>query len=111
MDGAAEIVTGDVLATDFPSARLILLIDVLLYLNAAQQDQLLERAAARLSPGGRLVMREADAAAGWRFATTVAAERASAWRRCEWRQRYQYRSRTEWVNRLGNSASRCGLSP
>ncbi|RYU59643.1 methyltransferase domain-containing protein [Methylolobus aquaticus] len=101
MDGEAEIVTGDVLATDFPSARLILLIDVLLYLNAAQQDQLLERAAARLNPGGLLVIREADAAAGWRFATTVAAERISAWRRCEWRQRYHYRSRTEWVNRLG----------
>jgi SAM-dependent methyltransferase len=97
----AEILTGDVLAAPFPCARLILLVDVLLYLTAAQQDRLLERAAAALVTGGRLIIREADAAAGWRYRATVAAERSSAWRRGEWCQRYHYRSRDDWLRCLG----------
>ena len=97
----AEILTGDVLAAPFPRARLILLIDVLLYLTAAEQDRLLERAAATLTAGGRLIIREADAAAGWRYRATVAAERSSAWRRGEWRQGYHYRRQDDWLRGFG----------
>ena len=97
---AAEILTGDVLATPLPRARLILLIDVLLYLTAAEQDRMLERAAAALTAGGRLIVREADAAAGWRYRATVAAERSSAWRRGEWHQSYHYRRQDDWLRRL-----------
>jgi 2-polyprenyl-3-methyl-5-hydroxy-6-metoxy-1,4-benzoquinol methylase len=53
----------------------VLLIDVLHYLPLAEQDALLLAAAAALRPGGRLLVRELDAARTWRSALT---------RGCEW---------------------------
>jgi SAM-dependent methyltransferase len=111
LDADAEILTGDVLTVAFPRARLILLIDVLLYLTAAEQDCLLERSAAALTPGGRLIVREADAAAGWRYRATMAAERSSAWRRGEWHQSYHYRRQEEWLRRLGELGLRVTSRP
>jgi len=52
----------------------VLLLDVLHYLPADAQDAVLRAAAARLAPGGTLWVREADAAAGWRFRLTVLEE-------------------------------------
>lgn len=100
LGGEASILTQDLLHLALPRGRLILLIDVLLYLSANEQDRLLEKAVAALSDGGRLVVREADAAAGWRYRATLAAERSSAWRRGEWRQVYHYRSRADWLARF-----------
>jgi len=107
----AEILTQDVLTAAFPRARLVLLIDVLLYLGRAEQDRVLERAAAALTDGGRLIIREADAAAGWRYRATVSAERLSAWRRGEWRQAYHYRSQADWLQRLAELGLRVTTHP
>lgn len=51
-----------------PIARVdtILLFDVLQYLTTDEQRQLLERVVAGLRPGGRLLVRTADRARGWR---------------------------------------------
>jgi SAM-dependent methyltransferase len=96
----AEISTQDVLAATLPRSRLILLIDVLHYLGRDEQDRLLERAAAALTDGGLLVMRETDADGGWRYWMTAAAERLSAWLRGEWHQAYHYRGQSDWSTRL-----------
>ena len=79
-----------------PAADAVVLLDVLHYLPAAAQETLLARAAAVLPPGGLLLIRDADAAGGWRFTATRIQERLSALARRHWRQRFHYRSRGEW---------------
>lgn len=55
-------------------ADTVLLIDVLHYLAPEAQDALLVRAAELVKPGGRLVIRDATAGAGWRSAFTLFVE-------------------------------------
>lgn len=50
-----------------PACAAILLVDVLHYFDAATQDEVLRRSTAALLPGGTLVLRDPDAAAGRRF--------------------------------------------
>jgi uncharacterized protein (DUF2062 family)/SAM-dependent methyltransferase len=98
--GEAEIETADLRTAELPSADAVLLLDVLHYLPAADQEVLLAKAAAALEPGGILLLREADSAAGWRFTATRSQERLSALIRRDWRQRFHYRSATEWERLL-----------
>jgi uncharacterized protein (DUF2062 family) len=49
---------------EFPRADTVFLVDVLHYLSHAEQDRVIERAAAALSAGGRIVIREVDARPG-----------------------------------------------
>ena len=66
---AAEAVVepGDVRTVELPPTRVVLLFDVLHMLGYEDQDALLVRIARALEPGGALILREADAAGGWRF--------------------------------------------
>jgi uncharacterized protein (DUF2062 family) len=82
---------------ELPPSRVILLLDVLHYLPAAAQETLLARIAAALEPGGLLLLRDADAAAGWRFTATRLQERTCALARRHWRQHFHYRSQAEWM--------------
>lgn len=86
--------------TTIPSARVILLLDVLHYLPAAAQEDLLARIAAALEPGGLLLIRDADADGGWRFTATRIQERFCALLRRHWRQRFHYRGQREWMEIL-----------
>ncbi|MEZ5330626.1 MAG: DUF2062 domain-containing protein [Thermoanaerobaculia bacterium] len=99
----ATIETAD-LATWTPTepARVVLLLDVLHYLDRDAQEALLTRAAAMLEPGGLLLVREADRAGGLAFTLTRAAERAMALLRGHWRQRFTYRSADEWADLLAD---------
>lgn len=63
----AEIAQGDIRATDFGQADLIVLLDVLHYLDFAAQDAVLARVHAALPPQGSLVLRVGDAAGGLHF--------------------------------------------
>jgi SAM-dependent methyltransferase len=63
----AMIHTMDLREATLPVADVILLIDVLHYLEAAAQLALLEKIARSLCHGGLLVLRIADSGAGWRF--------------------------------------------
>lgn len=99
LQGRASIETGDLLAAPLPPADAILLIDVLHYLPPADQQRLLSRAAEALAPGGLLLVREADAAAGWGFLSIRFSERLAAlcrrdWR--QWRQGFHYRTQADW---------------
>lgn len=53
----------------------VLLVDLLHYFRHDEQDALLARAARAVRPGGRLVLREADAERGWRSFVTLLEER------------------------------------
>lgn len=91
-----EIEQADLRQAVFPAAEAVMLLDVLHYLPAAAQEELLARAAAALPPGGVLFLRDADAAGGWRFTATRLQERLASWGRRDFRQRFHYRSTAEW---------------
>ena len=87
---------------DVPRADVIVLLDVLHYLDADAQSNLIERISAAISPGGLLLIREADAAAGFSFRLTRAAEMFAAW----WRgpgQGFHFRSRAQWNELLAKN--------
>ncbi len=67
--------TGDLRNLDYPPAKTLLMLDVLHYNPLEIQDQMLDRAASCLLPGGRLFIREVDARAGWRARTNMLQER------------------------------------
>ena len=108
---AAEIVTADLRDAVFPSADAILLLDVLHYLPAAGQEELLARVAEALAPGGLLLIRDADADAGWRFTATRIQERLTALGRRHWRQRFHYRGAAEWRRLLESRGLQADAEP
>ncbi|MFZ4701518.1 MAG: hypothetical protein ACOYMG_15825, partial [Candidatus Methylumidiphilus sp.] len=59
----ADIITGDIRSETLPSCRLVILQDVLLFLEPQEQDSLLQRIASHLEVGGLLILREPDASA------------------------------------------------
>jgi uncharacterized protein (DUF2062 family)/trans-aconitate methyltransferase len=85
---------------ELPEAAAIFLLDVLHYLTLDEQEALLDHAVAALAPGGVLVLREADAAAGGSFGWTRAGERLAALARGHFRERHCFRSAAEWTERL-----------
>ena len=97
LDGGAQIVQADV--SDYPVAECdaILLFDVLHMMPADRQDALIVSAAARLRPGGVLLVREADASAGRRFHAVLAGNRIKALVSGAWRLRFHFRSTNEWL--------------
>lgn len=100
LGGEATIETADLCGLRpgaLPAAAAVFLLDVLHYLAADEQEKLLDLAVAALAPGGVLVLREADAAAGPAFARTRAAERLAALARGHLRQRFAYRSAAGWT--------------
>lgn len=60
---------------DPPSAGTVLLLDVLHYSPRDIQDEILERAACALEPGGRLLVRDVDASGTWRSRANIWQER------------------------------------
>jgi uncharacterized protein (DUF2062 family) len=111
LDGEAEIATADLRTARLPAAEAILLLDVLHYLPAADQEALLARAAAALVAGGVLLVREADAGAGRRFTAARLQERLSAVLRGHWRQRFHYRSAAEWNELLARQGLTVAVEP
>ena len=97
---AATIVEGDLADEPIPPCDVVTLLDVAHYLPVPVQDELLARIRAALPPGGRLFVREADAAAGAGFLAVRAAERLAAIGRGDGFRRFAYRSTAEWSRRL-----------
>jgi predicted TPR repeat methyltransferase len=70
----ASIERADIRAARLPRSSAIVIGDVLLYLDAAEQMPVLEKVVSALEPGGTLFMREADGAGGARFLLTRGCE-------------------------------------
>jgi len=78
--------------------------DVLHLMSSDEQEAVVRTIAAALEPGGVILVREADASAGWRFAAVRAGNRLKAWLSGAWRQDFCFRTRLEWIecfDRLG----------
>jgi len=64
---AADIVCGDIRHEDFGKPDAVVILDVLHYIDYAEQDQVLQRIRAALPPEGVLLLRVGDADAGLPF--------------------------------------------
>ena len=114
LQGRAAVATGDLVSAPLPPADAVLLIDVLHYLPPGDQQRLLARVAGALPQGGLLLVREADAAAGWRFLAVRLSERLMAfcrgdWR--QWRQGFHYRRKDDWIALLGGLGLTAAAGP
>jgi SAM-dependent methyltransferase len=93
----ATIVHGDARTTGVEPCRAALLFDVLHMLRASEQDALLATVSAALEPGGVLLIREADAAGGWRFSLVRLGNGLKALALGHWRQRFHFRTAEQWL--------------
>jgi uncharacterized protein (DUF2062 family) len=96
----AEIVADDARRTPLAPCRAVLLFDVLHMIPADQQEALIAAIAAALQPGGVALVREADAAAGWRFVAVRIGNRLKALAVGRWRQRFSFRRTDDWLARF-----------
>ena len=103
LGSTASITSLDLSDGEIPRANVITLFDVLHYLDADAQVNLIKRIANAISPGGLLLVRDADAAAGFSYRVTHFAERLAAICRGHFNQRFHFRSRAEWNALLSES--------
>ena len=104
--GRARIAVADLAGLAILPAKAVTLLDVLHYLPAHEQENLVRRAGEALEPGGVILIREPDTALPVRFLVTRVGERLCSMMRGEWRRRLHYRSTEAWCALL----ERQGLS-
>jgi len=107
----ARFVRGDAREAEFEPADTVLLIDLLHYFTPAEQDSILERAAAAVRPGGRLLVREADTERGWRSWVTLLEERFFTAVRFNRGERVHFRGASEVVRVLEGLGLSCEVRP
>jgi SAM-dependent methyltransferase len=92
----AEILESDARTISTGACRVVLLFDVLHMMPRRDQDALLASAVRALEPGGVILVREADASAGWRFQAVRIGNRLTALTSGAWRQPLAFRTVGEW---------------
>jgi uncharacterized protein (DUF2062 family)/SAM-dependent methyltransferase len=92
----AKIIEADARTLPLERARVVVLFDVLHMMTHHDQDALLSVIASRLEPGGVVLVRDADASAGWRFTAVWLAIRLKALALGSWRQPFHARTEREW---------------
>ena len=103
----AEILEQDAQSIATESCSVVLFFDVLHLLSSDDQESIVRAMAAALEPGGVILVRDADASAGWRFAAVRTVNRLKAFVLGAWRQEFHFRTKTEWIecfDRLGLDA-------
>jgi SAM-dependent methyltransferase len=109
-----RIETGNISGAALTEADVIVLLDVLHYLEADAQLQVLENAVRALTGGGRLLMRVADASAGLSFHLTRLADRLgtlSHFGQRSKRPRITSRTAAEWTSLLQSLGFQVGVEP
>lgn len=99
--------TADLRHAPLPEADIVVLIDVLHYLEPDAQVSLLERVAQSLRGGGQLILRVADVSAGWRFYLGKTADRVGSVLTARTMPRHYHRPIDEWLRLLDS----LGFSP
>ena len=100
LQGDATILQGDLRAIPLPRCDVALLFDVVHLMPPGDQDDLLSRVSEAIRPGGLLILREADAAGGWRFRAVRLGNWLCRAVQGQWRRRFHFRSASEWSRRL-----------
>lgn len=96
LGGSAQVELRDLRDFEFAPCSVIVMLDVLLYLHAGEQERVLEKAAAALEPGGLLLLREPDAGAGLAFHATRCSALLEAALRGSFAQKLRCRSAGDW---------------
>jgi SAM-dependent methyltransferase len=96
----ASIEQGDIRLARFPECSAVAILDVLLYLEEAEQRRVLERAVRALAPGGILLLRETDAGGGIAFQMAMWSVRLLEALGGRLHTPLCYRRRTEWIRLL-----------
>jgi SAM-dependent methyltransferase len=108
----AEILEQDAQAIATGSSSVVLFFDVLHLMSSDDQEAIIRAMAAALEPGGVILVRDADASAGWRFAAVRITNRLKAFLSGAWRQEFHFRTKVEWIecfSRLGLDADVCPM--
>jgi SAM-dependent methyltransferase len=92
----AEIIESDARTISVGAWRVILLFDVLHMMPREDQEALLATMVGALDPGGVILVREADASAGWRFQAVKIGNRLTALASGAWSQPLSFRTVGEW---------------
>jgi SAM-dependent methyltransferase len=93
---AATIVEQDARQSPPMTCAAVCFFDVLHMMPFPDQQQLLATMSAQLAPTGVILVREADASAGWRFRAVRAGNRVKAIAFGRWRESFHYRTASEW---------------
>jgi SAM-dependent methyltransferase len=107
------ITCADIRSAEFDSADVVVMLDVLHYLDFDAQDAVLARVHAALQPRGLLLLRVGNASAGLAFRLSTWVDRAAAWTRGYRIGRLYCRSLAEWraaLERLGLSVEAVPMS-
>jgi uncharacterized protein (DUF2062 family) len=96
LDGDAAIIEGDARTVSLDCMSAVLLFDVLHLMRPDEQETLVAALAPRLRPNGVVLVREVDAAGGWRFTTVWLGNRFKAIVSGTWRQSFHARTEEEW---------------
>lgn len=96
----AAVERGDIRTADYRSADVIVMLDVLHYLDPPNQDRILERVRAALRPAGTLLLRVGDAGAGVGFRVGQLIDRLARFCRGQGAGRLHCRTLEEWSSAL-----------
>lgn len=98
--GGAQFTCGDIRAADFGSADVVVILDVLHYIDYAAQDDVLRRVRSALGPGGALLLRVGDESSSLRFKYTVLVDRAVMALRGHHLERLYCKPLAQWLKQL-----------
>jgi len=96
----ATVEQADLTTCDLPPCRVAILFDVLHCFPEPVQEALLSRLRDSVEPGGLLLLREADAGGGARFAAVKVTNRLVALLQGRWERRFHFRTSQDWVGLL-----------
>jgi uncharacterized protein (DUF2062 family)/SAM-dependent methyltransferase len=109
---AAQIETGNACDAVLPDRiDVAAIFDVLHLIDRDSQRPVIARLAAAMPPGAILLVREADAAAGWRFRMVRFGNRVTALLRGRWRPRFAFRTAAEWRAELADLGFEVSVAP
>jgi len=111
LGGSVQVDQRDLREFDLHPCSVIVMLDVLLYLGEEEQQRLLDRATRALEPGGLLLLREADAGAGFAFQVTKWSERITGALRGEFGQQLHYCSAVHWIAELAGRGFAVSAQP
>jgi SAM-dependent methyltransferase len=112
LGSAGSVVQGDIRHADFGRADVVVMLDVLHYIDFAAQQAVLERARDTLAAdGGLLLLRVADATPTLRFRITVAVDRAMSRLRGYPIERLYCRTLAEWQQLLARLGFEVAATP
>lgn len=109
--GSAEVIEADGRHHVMGHCTAVLLFDVLHLMTETDQDRLMRSVCASVGPDSVVLVREADASAGWRFQTVRGGNRVKAVLFGRWQQQFHFRSVREWTlyfERAGFQVARRG---